>query len=266
MSEDQPAVSVITDISANIFAVFIVILILLLAAPHTVPVRPPAPPPIDVTHDLASTSRTPLTPAQLLFERTRAGHAISIDLLPGRVVLVSPGLPPESYALPLADRSRQALADRLNASPAAPVGFYVFDHTGYAAMLTIVGGRPFSELSVPIALRGLIEGSLDWRDGFRRLIDGATDLDQFRRSLGRLLDAPNPDAADLARPRFARPDKALAPIPPPAASPQGLLGLLTLWVQQGVALTMVGLCLGLIAYVEVGRGGRRGRRSDAARR
>jgi hypothetical protein len=252
MNEDTPAISVVTDISANIFAVFIVILIVLLALPHDE--APPAAPskPIDVLLDLVSVTKTPLAPGDLvdlLFSRRRAADAIGIDLFDDRIVVTRPGEPPDEFSLPLGDRSDVVTAE-IATMPTRPIGLYVFDHRGYATVLKLLGGRPFREMSVPFALRAVVDDRQDWREGFRNLIDRSTDLPSFRSDLSRLLASPDPSLANAPlQPRAGRHRRApnAETAPPPL---DDVSARVRLWLQRVLAVGAILAGVGLIIAVE----------------
>ncbi len=212
MSDEQPQISVVTDISANIFAVFIIILIVLLAAPHDAP-PPPAPAePIEVKRDLAAVTRTPLDAGglvSLLFEQRSSSASLKVDLFADRIDVAAPGQPPLTLPLPLDERAVAAVKPLATAG--RPIGLYVFDHRGYAAVTGLLAGRPFREVSVPRALRSGDVDRQDWSAGFRRLSETTSQFEPFREDLARLLAAPEPSRAESAARRSARLEAARPP-------------------------------------------------------
>lgn len=80
--------AILSDLSANIFAVFILVLIMLLLQPPQADDRP-QPPVIEATSDLAIVERAPLPAAFVivhLFDRRASAEGVSIDLFADRLV------------------------------------------------------------------------------------------------------------------------------------------------------------------------------------
>lgn len=196
MNPHLQGISVITDIAANMFAVFLLIFLLLLAVrvdPAFAPATSRSETPLDVEKDLASVLRTPLRPedmVDMLYERRGATPGTRIDLFADRVEMQT------------ADATKQFTTGTF--MPAAswaaamhpPISVYVFDHRYYRAVLDALraAGSPWRELSVPQALRGRdpATGRQAWSTGFLRLLDRRLDLTSFRTALANLLGSPQP--------------------------------------------------------------------------
>jgi hypothetical protein len=180
--------TVLSDLSANIFAVCLLVLLILLAEAAN---RPPAASltgeQVEVSSDLVAVERRPLSGGEMvaeLYDRRLATPAFAIDLRAGGVTLVSGGA---ERALPLAGL-RPTLATLLRqVPPDMPVRLYVFSPQAYADVVAALGsaGRPFLEMSVPLALRNRVGDG--WSDGFLALAEVPSSLDDFRAGLARLV-------------------------------------------------------------------------------
>jgi len=195
MMPDRPDITVVTDISANIFAVFILILIILVARGQTsVPQVPPTV--IDVDDDLASVERTLLRPAalvELFYDRRTAADVTAIDLFDDRIEITIGHATQRVTAA--------AMHEMLHRPPASatPIGLYVFGPRWYRAVTESLAasGQAWREVSVPAALRRSDRAGQGWSPGFTELIARPLDLATFRVELAKLLASPSP--ADRAR-------------------------------------------------------------------
>jgi len=256
MNPDRPDITVVTDISANIFAVFLLILILLLALRERTP-PPPPPAALDVATDLDSVERAPLRPAEmvdLLYARRNAAAGISIDLLADRIVIVTRGRTEQlSGAREITDRLR-----RLSVTGGAePVGLYVFSHRWYATVIDALRPRAFREASVPVALRRT-DPSGGWSKGFAALLAKPSELASFRTELAYLLQSPRPAPAPLPQPRVGGGGPTGAA---PSAAPS--VGERVLHFARG-ALDIGAICGGLLFVLAIERRYRRRKRRQAA--
>jgi hypothetical protein len=198
MNPDRPDITVVTDISANIFAVFILILIILLAARQQAPGSQPAlPSQIDIQSDLVSVDRSPLSPAamvDLLYDRRNASPTIKIDAFDDRIDFVQNGSTRQVPLSSVPGARPQALP---TLPPSATVGLYVFSHRGYRFITEALAAanRPWREISVPAALRRFdpATGVARWSAGFTELAARPLDENAFRIELARLLASPGPD-------------------------------------------------------------------------
>jgi hypothetical protein len=181
-------ISAMTDISANIFALLILILLIMLAA------RENAPAPwaeglqiIDLEKDVAGVERAPLSSEELieiLYERRERASSTKIELLEQEIVISFGGKTERSGTTEIAvSRLRQI------ASVDSPVGVYVFSHRFYRdisdSLKTL--GWSWREISIPQALRASAGGPQGWSAGFSELIAHSSDRSQFRADLARLL-------------------------------------------------------------------------------
>ena len=198
--------AILSDLSANIFAVFILVLIMLLLQPPQADDRPQPSPVIEATSDLAIVERAPLPAASVivhLFDRRASAEGESIDQLADLHNEVH-----NSEEVMLRIAGDQPVAQRLGAilkaSPAtAPVRLYVFDNRKYVLVTDALagGGRTFREISVPQALRGRSgAGSADaWSTAFLQLIARPLDPSRFRYALARLLEGAGEGGFEAAK-------------------------------------------------------------------
>lgn len=179
--------TVLTDLSANVFAALLLILLILLQAGADAPDGAPGPP--TEAAKLGAVGRAPLHADALvaiLHARRPDAEGLSIDLTE-----VEP--PPLDAALRGLD-------------PALPVRIYVFSHRHYPAVAARLAGagRPWDEISVPPALGDAEAG---WTPAFRALLARRSDLPRFRAELARLLGGaagpPAPGAGGAPDPRPA---------------------------------------------------------------
>lgn len=183
MSEDPAQITTLSDISANMFAAFILILIMVAAAAAS---RQPieGPPKAAITdRDLHFVERAALDSkamVDMLYDRRPGAPGASVDLFASRVTIS------------LGGGSQPALASALPSligGRSAPVRLYVFANDQYEAVARTLAqaGLAWREISVPRALRSR-EGD-DWASPFKELAREAVDPAQFRAGLARLLDA-----------------------------------------------------------------------------
>jgi hypothetical protein len=240
VNHDFKDISVITDIAANTFAVFLLILLLLLAVrldPPDAQVNKTA---LDVEADLASVERKPLRPediVDMLYDRRSAARGTRVDLFDDRVEVLDPS----------GQRQITAGAPDLKGAIAvgAPVSLYVFDHRSYAAVTNslLAARTAWRELSVPQALRQLdpASGRQAWSAGFVQLLAQPLDRASFRLELAKLLGAAQPtgqEGAGAGRGAFSAPDQ----------SALALAGRFARWWRAvvAVATTLAGLLFVLV--------------------
>jgi hypothetical protein len=187
-------VSILTDISANIFALLILFLIIMLAArENSPPPRAEAVQVIDLEKEFASVERSPLSGDELfdlLYERREGPVTTRIDLLDQSIDVVSDGKTERFSSVEnAAPRLRQLAAPSNN----APAAVYVFSHRFYRGLAENLKTLSWTwrEVSVPEALRDSGPGTTDhgWSAGFSRLIAQPSDRAQFRLELARLLQS-----------------------------------------------------------------------------
>lgn len=169
----------LSDLSATIFSVFLLLLVLLVEAavdPRSAP---------GGTGAVARAALDAAAMADLLYERRREAGGTRIDITraagSGRAVLVVPD--GESTLAP-------AGLDRLLRAGGLPdpVRLYVFTHDAYAPVVAALQrhGRQWREISVPAALRQA--GGTGWRDEFIALLGRTLSRHGFVRELAALLD------------------------------------------------------------------------------
>jgi hypothetical protein len=256
VNQDRPEITVVTDISANIFAVFILILIILLVARNqAAPARPEAPTVVDAS-EFAVVERAPLSPAamvELLYERRASSPATKIDLFDDRIEVTAG---PATRRISLAGPVRPEMLPPL--SPDAAIGVYVFGHRGYRFVTDALMGasRAWREISVPAALRRRdpATGIEDWSGGFKELLVRPRDLPQFRTELARLLASPRP-AAEPTVQRGAGAGGAGDPANRPVSTPTEFVEHFASWLKG--FLGVLSLLAGLAFIVWVERSARR---------
>ena len=210
--------TVLTDLSASIFAAcFMILLIFIGLAQKEQASGPPSPPrAIEATRDLTVTLRQAPAPpelVELLFRHGLAGPpSTRIDLFADRIEL---GMPGTNEPLPFAPADITTLSGRLGDERAPPI-LFVFSNALYGATVAALGGRPHVELSVPRGLRDPVRPDRAWSEAFTRLEAEAPDLATFRRGLATLLagsaDPVQPAAREGSPPDASAASKARDPL------------------------------------------------------
>jgi hypothetical protein len=235
-------ISAMTDISANIFALLILILLIMLAAHENAP----APGTeglqiIDLEKDVAGVERAPLSSEELielLYERRERASSTKIDLLEQEIVISFGGKTERFGTTEIAvSRLRQI------ASVGSPVDVYVFSHRFYRdisdSLKTL--GWSWREISIPQALRASAGGPQGWSAGFSELIAHSSDRSQFRADLARLLRS----ASQYEHSNQSWHERGNA-----AQRPETMIGQLARWLRA--ALDAISLLGGfIIACVEI---------------
>jgi hypothetical protein len=194
MSSAAPQnISAMTDISANIFSLLILILIIVLAARAQNGPRTEAPPEINIEEDLAGVERSPLSSGELfelLYERNEKEPSIKIDLFDKAIDVVINRKTRHFNSVEDAVSELRQLAASFRG---APLGVYVFSNRFYRRLTESLKGLGCSwrEVSVPEALRNFQTATNDWSwsAGFSELIAGPADRARFRVELARLLES-----------------------------------------------------------------------------
>jgi|GEM_PF-1383606 len=195
MSHPRPEATAMADISANLFAVLILILVLIVSIGPK-PTDPPAQttpqqPVVDLLADARLVERatqTPIDMVAMLRRRTSLEGAVNLDIGPKLLHLSGLGLD-ESWPLPLRDGDLAAIIGLTRSLASQKLQVFVFDHHGYPSILSLLRDlrrRDWAELSVPMALRS--EDEAGWSDGFRQLIGRGLDQAAFRSELAKLLN------------------------------------------------------------------------------
>ena len=192
MSLPQPESTAMADISANIFAALILVLIVTIASgqfrrmPSAAPSEPVT---IETSTDPRLVSRPVLPPAAMvdvLAGRAKPGRTVSLEVTRRGISLALGGVE-ENIAVEAAQTEatlRRLLADR---AAATTIQVLVLDNATYAEvppLLHRLGITNWKELTIPAALRS---EAGDWSDGFRSLIGRSLDTADFRNMLARLL-------------------------------------------------------------------------------
>lgn len=235
-------ISAMTDISANIFALLILILLIMLAGRENSPApRTQGLQVIDLEKDVAGVERSPLASDELidlLYERRERASSTKIDLLEREIVISFAGKT-QSF-----DNAGDAVSRlRQIGSVGSPVGVYVFSHRFYRGMSdSLMGlGWPWREISIPQALRDSAGGSQGWSVGFSELIAHSSNRSQFRADLARLLQsAPSNEANESWRERGVA-----------AQRPETIISQLAWWLRTTLnAISILGGLL-FVAWVEI---------------
>lgn len=252
----RPDLSAMSDIATNIFAVFILILVIMLDLGRgQLRQAPPEPVPIDAVRDLVTVERQPLRADDMIeMLRIRGRDDVpAIDLFESRVEVRLGRRPP--VVLDARRDGGAAVLARLDdllgrdlVTP--PARLFVFSNRWYAATVERLSARriAFREMSVPAALRGQTGDA--WSDAFLDVAARALDQDRFRPALARLLDG---SAA-----RREGGSGGLAPSPGPgsgaaaaqAADTESLASRVRRWLERLVAVGAVGLGLLVVVLTE----------------
>ena len=190
-------ISAMTDISANIFALLVFILIVMIAARDRAPaIRADAPQLVNIEKDIAAVERLSLGSDglfDLLYDRSAGTASAKIDLFERGIDVVFGG---ETERF----NSVESVVPRLRqiaAATGSPVGVYVFGHHFYRSMTDTLkrSGLQWREVSVPQALRdiGKERSGQGWSGGFSQLIAHPADRARFRVELARLLQSSSTD-------------------------------------------------------------------------
>lgn len=204
MIGDRVGMTVAADLSANVFAAFLLILIVLLARSGT-PEPATRPAPIEASRDLDTRTHRPEAPAglvELLRLRGPAAPGLTVDLHAERIEIGLPGRRTRTV-LALAGIDRASAAARIAAAtllaePGA-VRLYVFDAAWYGAVTArlVRDGRSWRELSVPAALRvgGQANGAA-WAPAFEALVARSADPGRFRAGLAEIIAGSGGERVD----------------------------------------------------------------------
>ena len=244
--------SVLSDLSANVFAALLLILILLLqirvAADRTA-APPVPPPPLDAAVDLGAVAHRPLGARDLVaLLRARGGGAPGLSLDLGTRGLGVSEADGTAERWSSGDALLPALAAALRDGGPGLVRLYVFSNRDFAAVTAALAsaGRPFTDLSVPRALRDRATGGA-WSPAFLALA-GAPGTDAaFRDGLARLLAQ---DSGPLA-PEGRVAGGGASGVPDGAASPAGGASGLPHVFASALAVAALVLGCGLVVVIEI---------------
>lgn len=190
---EEPAtnyVTPLTDISANIFAMMVLILILALAGRQNA--ISGASRDIISEQELSIVERKAMTPAELvqhLYDRRDGPGPLRIDLLETGIAITATdgsGQKFEGADAVSAWRAQQ------QASGPQPVRLYVFSHRRYDEVIRslLSANRQWLEISVPEALQA--GDRAGWSQDFTNLLSQQVSLDEFRTALAQLLASKDP--------------------------------------------------------------------------
>lgn len=187
------SMTVLTDLSASMFAACFMILLIFLSLVQKNGPAASERPPVEASQAFMLTTQTVLSPAAMVDHLYAYGRdGTSLDLFADRVELFAPG---RKAAERVAGGD---LASRLASLSVAdlPVRLQVFSNNLYNQVLRGLeaGGTEFAELTIPAGLRDPERPNLAWTPGFLQLGDQATDRQAFRIALAALLQG----AADRA--------------------------------------------------------------------
>lgn len=229
--------TVLTDLSASMFAACFMILLIFLSLVQHAGHTPPAA--LDGKSALRLVSRTVETPAGLvdLLHDHDAPAGTSIDIFADRLGVITP-------------QGQQTMSPteiaRGFGAAARPIRLYVFSNTLYNSVAAVLGGGDWREITIPDALRDPSAPMTAWNSDFVALSAQRLDLPSFREGLGKLLNGGPEPGSGSAETRGA------------SASAPDLLSRLNAWVSFFLGMAMP--LIGLVAVVSIE--GRRRRLSD----
>lgn len=199
MHLDRSDTIALSDMSANMFAAFLLILIVTIALASRHPPQKIEAATGHPDRKLAIVERAPLAARQMIeLLRDRGGGAggASLDVFDDHVSadLFSDhhtasvdlnGAGQGQVVIELQQLLRRVPDDET-------IGLYIFDNGGYSAALETLrrSGKHYLEISVPMALRE--QDGKDWSKPFLDLISRGYDFERFRTELARLLAAREP--------------------------------------------------------------------------
>jgi hypothetical protein len=222
--------TVLTDLSASMFAACFMILLIFLSLVQNATHQPPAP--FEARETLRIVQRTAEAPTGLveLLHQHDASVGTSIDVFADRVEMVT--------ANGVRRLAPAGIAEAL-AGIGGPVRLYVFSNVLYNPVAAGLGNLPDRrEMTVPEALRDARAPMTAWSPDFLALSAQRLDLPGFRQGLGRLLQGgPDPSGGPAGRPAQA------------AAGPD-LLARVNGWVSVGLATIMPPLGLLVVLSIE----------------
>lgn len=250
-------ISILSDLSANLFAALLLILILLLqakaAAGHVDASgrRPGEQPAAD---RVGPVEHKPLQPAEtidLLRQRRSASPGLGLDLTQRGVIVSGAG------AGRLAEIELDGMQPRTTLDEALgsawgrePIRLYVFANRGYGPLTRELEakGVTWIEMSVPQALRAA-DSDDHWSAAFRDLIAAPIGLPEFRAGLAQLLAGTRgplvPDGRAIARSGAAAPQE-----PPPGSSPRDVRGLLGA-ILVVLRFLVLGAAIAFVLFIEI---------------
>jgi hypothetical protein len=199
MTRYIPNIGILTDISANIFAMLILVLLsLLLERQQRLQAGQGAPAAVDLEKDRMGIDRAPLTAGEmvdLLYGRQQGPGPIRVDLFDHGIEVISAS---GSEYISTKDGVRQHFS-KLTETSGQTVNLYVFGHEFYRSVTEALAGagRNWREISVPQALRQSEHGTArhGWSANFMDLMRRSLDRAHFRTELARLLASPGPSSS-----------------------------------------------------------------------
>ncbi|WP_378941121.1 hypothetical protein [Mesorhizobium sp. ANAO-SY3R2] len=240
--------TVLTDLSASMFAACFMILLVFLSLVQRHDTTPAEPPPIEATRAFALTRQRALGPSAMidqLFVHGKASQGISIDLFADRIEVREPG----------GGQSRRLSANDLSAVAAGlartnvPIRLQVFSNALYNQLVGQLenSGTEFTELTVAAAMRDPDRPDLAWAPAFLQLGETASDPRAFRIGLAALLQGtadPIP-GAQAAPTRQSTVD----------AEPPGVVERIREWMKHFSQLFFPIAGLACVAWIERSRFG-----------
>jgi hypothetical protein len=250
MRSASPSITVVTDIAANIFAVLLLVLIILLAAGEQEGQRQPREAPaIEIGDYFTTVERTPLSGSgmvDLLYNRANASSAIKIDLFDDGIEVLSKD---KSDWIASEGEIGLRLKPHVEAALEAPVALYVFGHRWYGGVVkTLMGmGRTWQEVSVPEALRETDGANRKerWSAGFKNLLRRPLDRVRFQHELAQLLGS-----AHLKRNKGAGSDGTAPASASRSVTEDTFLDRFLRWWQNILSAIAILSGFGFIAWVE----------------
>jgi hypothetical protein len=196
MTRYIPNIGILTDISANIFAMLILVLLsLLLERQQRLQALQEAPAAVDLEKDRMGIDRAPLTAGEmvdLLYSRQQGPGPIRVDLFDHGIEVISAS---GSEYISAREGVQQRLS-KLTDTAGLTANLYVFGHEFYRSVTKALAGagRNWREISVPQALRQREPATArqGWSTNFMDLMRRSLDRAHFRTELARLLASPGP--------------------------------------------------------------------------
>lgn len=235
------SMTVLTDLSASMFAACFMILLIFLSLVQKNEPAPSKPQPLEARQAFVVTRQQALAPAAMvdqLFAHGREGT--SLDLFADRIEIRVPG---RKEARRLSGGDLASALGRL-AQGAPPVRLQVFSNALYnqVAGALEAKGVPFTELTVPAGLRDPERPSLAWVPAFLQMGETATDRQTFRTGLAALLQGAA-DRASAAKP-IAMDVSAMA------STTSGLLERIVEWIGRFSRIFCPLAGLACVAWIE----------------
>lgn len=242
--EWKPELTILADVSANLFAVCLLLLLALLAIgaqrPEEGSTLPAAPIEVETAFDVVE--RAPLGAGAMVEHLHARGmpDTVAIDLFADGIV-ISAGSGDMNIR---PDTVPGALTAAVRGfDPRRPVRLYVFDPRWYGTVIAALRERrlAITELSIPAALRS--PDGAGWSSAFRTLAARGLDAEPFRAGLAQLL-------AGGVGPKVGSQSGAGGGAATPTAGRSGLVERLAAWLGGFMAVVVPLFGLAVVLVIE----------------